>query len=221
MPLTDGKNAPLVWNATDTVDPDGTVQIKADFTGPGGAVGATQPLTVVVDRNADGAATAEVGPGSLNLLTGDYTLSGSDVSVLDMSVTRSASSRHPTAGADQEGQAAIFGKQWVTGTAAQAVESDYSEIRKTSATSLDVVTSDGGTVSFTSNAARTGWVPEPGTAENPTLKGRLTSGDLVLSAHRRHGHHVPPGGHRRPLGPSAAPWSTGGPTPPPRWSPSR
>ncbi|MGA5772054.1 DNRLRE domain-containing protein [Streptomyces pseudogriseolus] len=180
VPLTDGKNAPLVWNATDTVDPDGTVQIKADFTGPGGAVGATQPLTVVVDRNADGAATSEVGPGSLNLLTGDYTLSGSDVSVLDMSVTRSASSRTPTAGADQEGQAAIFGKQWVTGTAAQAVESDYSEIRKTSATSLDVVTSDGGTVSFTSNAARTGWVPEPG-AENLTLKGSLTSGDLVLS----------------------------------------
>ena len=34
VPLTGGKNAPLVWNATDTVNPDGTVQIKADFTGP-------------------------------------------------------------------------------------------------------------------------------------------------------------------------------------------
>ncbi|UNM16280.1 DNRLRE domain-containing protein [Streptomyces formicae] len=180
VPLTNGRNAALVWNATDTVNPDGTVQIKADFTGPSSATGATQPLTVVVDRDADGAATSEVGPGSLNLLTGDYTLSGTDVSVLDMNVTRSASSRTPTAGADQEGQAAIFGKEWVTGTAAQAVQSDYSEIRKTSATSLDLVTAEGDTVSFAANAARTGWIPEPG-AENLTLKGSLTSGDLTVS----------------------------------------
>ncbi|MEU2429105.1 DNRLRE domain-containing protein [Streptomyces sp. NPDC007861] len=180
VPLTNGKNAALVWNATDTVSPDGTVQIKADFTGPDSAAGATQPLTVVVDRDADGAASSDVGPGSLNLLTGDYTLSGTDVSVLDMSVTRSASSRAPTAGADQEGQAAIFGKEWVTGTAAQAVQSDYSEIRRTSATSLDVVTAEGGAISFTANAAKTGWIPEPG-AENLTLKGSLTSGDLTVS----------------------------------------
>ncbi|MEU1226631.1 DNRLRE domain-containing protein [Streptomyces sp. NPDC005828] len=178
--LTGGKNAPLVWNATDTVDPDGTIQIKADFTGPNGATGATQPQTVVVDHNADSAAASEVGPGSVNLLTGDYTLSGTDVSVLDMNVTRSASSRTPTAGADQEGQAAIFGKEWVAGTAAQAVQSDYSEIRKTSATSLDAVTAEGGTISFTANAAKTAWIPEPG-AENLTLTGSLTTGDLTLS----------------------------------------
>lgn len=62
MPLTNGKNAALVWNATDTVDPDGSVQIKADFTGPAGATGETPPLAVVVDRNADGAAAAEAAP---------------------------------------------------------------------------------------------------------------------------------------------------------------
>ncbi|MFJ9551432.1 DNRLRE domain-containing protein [Streptomyces erythrochromogenes] len=177
--MTGGKNAPLVWNTTDTVNPDGAVQIKADFSGPGGS-GATQPLNAVVDRNADGAASSEVGPGSLNLLTGDYTLSGTDVSVLDMSVTRSFSSRTPEAGSTQAGQAAIFGKEWVTGTAAQAVQSDYSELRKTSATSLDVVTAEGDTIAFTANTAGTGWIPEPG-AENLTLSGNFTSGDFTLS----------------------------------------
>lgn len=53
--MAGGKNAGLVWNATDTVDPDGSVQIKADFTGPNSASGSTQPLNVVVDRSASGA----------------------------------------------------------------------------------------------------------------------------------------------------------------------
>ncbi|MFE4653637.1 DNRLRE domain-containing protein [Streptomyces sp. NPDC056707] len=180
VPLTGGKNAALVWNTTDTVDPDGSIQIKADFAGPGGASGATQPLSVVVDRNADGAAASEVGPGSLNLLTGDYTLSGTDVSVLDMTVTRSASSRTPQAGAAQEGQAAVFGKEWVAGTTAQAVKSDYSELRKTSGTSLDIVTADGETFAFSANSAKTGWIPEPG-SEDLTLKGTFSSGDFTLA----------------------------------------
>ncbi|MEU4492931.1 DNRLRE domain-containing protein [Streptomyces sp. NPDC023998] len=178
--MTGGKSSPLVWNAADTVNPDGSIQVKADFTGPGGATGATQPLNVVVDRNADGAAAFDVGPGSVNLLTGDYGLSGTDVSVLDMSVTRSFSSRSPNAGAEQEGQAAIFGKEWISGTTAQAVKSNYSELRKTSATSLDVVTADGQATSFTANAAETGWIPEPG-AEDRTLKGTFASGDFTLS----------------------------------------
>ncbi|KJY18988.1 hypothetical protein VR46_44480, partial [Streptomyces sp. NRRL S-444] len=62
VPLTGGKTAPLVWNATDTVDPDGSVQIKADFTGPNAATGATEALTAVVDRNASGATSSEAGP---------------------------------------------------------------------------------------------------------------------------------------------------------------
>ncbi|MFJ3197944.1 DNRLRE domain-containing protein [Streptomyces griseoviridis] len=180
VPLTGGRNAALVWNTTQTVDPDGSIQIKADFTGPNSASGSTQPLTAVVDRNANGAAAAEAGPGSLNLLTGDYTLSGTDVSLFDTSVTRAASSRTPQAGAAQQGQAAIFGKEWTSGTAAQAVESDYTQLVKTSASSLDVVSTDGMTVSFTADAARTGWVAEPG-SENLTLKGAFASGDFTLA----------------------------------------
>ncbi|SBT95907.1 RHS repeat-associated core domain-containing protein, partial [Streptomyces sp. DI166] len=180
VPLTGGKNAPLVWNTTSTVSPDGTVQIKADFTGPNSASSSTTALTVVVDRNADGAAAAETGPGSLNLLTGDYTLSETDVSVFDLSVTRTASSRTPDQGAKQEGQAAIFGKEWVAGTAAELTGSDYSHVRKVSDTAVAVVTAEGDALHFTANAAKTGWVSEPG-AEDLVLKGSSVSSTFTLS----------------------------------------
>jgi RHS repeat-associated protein len=177
--LTSGKSASLTWNATTTVDPDGTVQLKADFIGPNSASGSSNPLTVVVDRNADGAASEEIGPGSVNLLTGDYTITEEDASFYDMVVSRTASSRTPDAGAKQEGQAAIFGDEWVAGTAAELTDSDYSHIRSTSATAVAVVGSDGSEISFTANAAKTGWIPEPG-AEDLTLKGS-TSGSFTLT----------------------------------------
>ncbi len=177
--LTGGKNSPLVWSATSTVDPDGTVQIKADFTGPDSATRSTEPLTVVVDRNADAASTTDVGPGSVNLLTGDYTLSADDASFFGMSVTRSISSRTPGAGAKQEGQAAIFGKEWTSGTVAEVSQSDYTYLEKVSDTALRVVTEDQRRLSFTANAAKTGWIAEPG-AEALTLKGGF-SGSFTLT----------------------------------------
>ncbi|MFJ2872843.1 RHS repeat-associated core domain-containing protein [Streptomyces sp. NPDC087298] len=172
VPLTGGKSAPLVWNTTDTVNPDGTVQIKADFTGPNSAAGSTQPLTVVVDRNASGAATNSVGTGSVNLLTGDYALSETDTSTLGLTVSRTASSRDPQKGASQEGQAPIFGKEWVSGTVAEATDSDYSHIRQVSATAVDVVLVEGDAIHFTANSAKNGWIPEPG-SEDLTLTGTV------------------------------------------------
>nr|WP_258053819.1 DNRLRE domain-containing protein [Streptomyces sp. Ru72] len=177
--LANGKNSALVWNATSTVDPDGTVQIKADLTGPNSASGSTEPLSVVVDRNASGAAADEVGPGSLNLLTGDYSLSANDASAFGLAVSRTTSSRTPDKAAKQEGQAAIFGKEWVSGTAAEITESDYSHIRRISDTAVVVVDSDGEETSFTANASRTGWTPEPG-SEYLTLKGGVT-GSFTLT----------------------------------------
>ncbi|WP_323447380.1 DNRLRE domain-containing protein [Streptomyces yaizuensis] len=177
VPLTSGRNAPLVWNATDTVDPDGTVQIKADFTGTGS--GSTQPLTVVVDRNASGAATDTVGPGSVNLLTGDYTLSATDASAFDLALTRTASSRTPDKGARQEGQAAIFGPEWVAGTAAELTDSDFSHLRRVSDTAVAVVDAEGEETHFTADAARKKWIPEPG-SEDLTLTGAV-SGSFTLT----------------------------------------
>ncbi|MFJ6935484.1 DNRLRE domain-containing protein [Streptomyces sp. NPDC101132] len=181
--LTAGKNAPLVWNATDTVNPDGTVQIKADFTGPNSATGATQPLEVVVNRDGDDAAGTEVGPGSLNLLTGDYTLSGKDAAAFGMSVVRTASSRDPQAasklmGADG-GQAAIFGKEWLYGASGSQVSSPYGGLVKTSDTSLSIsVIGDDTRYHFTANKDKTGWIPEAWLSDY-TLTGSFT-GNFTL-----------------------------------------
>ncbi|MER7764620.1 polymorphic toxin-type HINT domain-containing protein [Streptomyces sp. NPDC097619] len=179
VPLTGGQNTPLVWNTTDTVDPDGTVQVKADFTGPNLATGATQPLSVVVDRNASGAATQEVGPGSVNLLTGDYSLSATEAQHFDLSVSRTATSRTPQAAEKQAGQAPIFGKEWVSGTVAEATDSDYSHIRRISDTAVVVVSAENEETHFTANAAKNGWIPEPG-SEDLTLTGS-TTGSFTLS----------------------------------------
>ncbi|THA79745.1 DNRLRE domain-containing protein [Streptomyces sp. A0592] len=175
IPLTAGKSAPLVWNTTDTVTPDGSIQIKADFTGPAGATGATDPLAVVVDRNADGAATTEVGPGNANLLTGDYRIAGTEETFFGVGATRTASSRRPGAGATAKGQVPIFGNEWVSGAVAETSQTGFTHIRKTSDTSLDVVMEDGSAIHFTAQtAAATTWVPEPG-AEMWTLTGSFAS----------------------------------------------
>ncbi|WP_406386411.1 RHS repeat-associated core domain-containing protein [Streptomyces sp. NBC_01618] len=177
--LQNGRNADLVWNAADTVNPDGTVQIQAEFTGPNSATGNTQPLTVVVDRNAQGAAPGRVGPGALNLLTGEYTLSESEASHFGMSVSRTASSLTPDLGAEQDGQVPVFGKQWSAGMNAETTESDYTHVRRISDTAVAVVTGAGDSVHFTANAAKTAWIAEPGSPKL-TLKGTVT-GSFTLT----------------------------------------
>ncbi|MFJ8112457.1 DNRLRE domain-containing protein [Streptomyces sp. NPDC096132] len=175
LPLTDGANEAAVWEATDTVDPDGTIQLKADFTGPSDAAASTEPITAVVDRDADTAASTEVGPGHLNLLTGDLTLAGTEETYFGLSASRTAKSRQPAAGA-QEGQVAIFGEEWTSGVVAEVASAGYTHIRRTSDTSLDVVLDDGTSIYFTAKAADTGgWVPEPG-AEAITLTGTFAAG---------------------------------------------
>ncbi|MGW2262686.1 RHS repeat domain-containing protein [Streptomyces sp. NPDC001780] len=104
----------------------------------------------------------------------DHSLSVTDTSHFDLSVTRTASSRRPDAGEQQTGQVAIFGEEWVPGTAAEATDSDYSHLRRISDTAVAVVDLEGEEISFTANAAKTGWIPEPG-SEELTLKGSVSS----------------------------------------------
>ncbi|MFE7490294.1 DNRLRE domain-containing protein [Kitasatospora sp. NPDC057541] len=175
LALTAGRSPELAWDAATTVSPDGAVQLKADFTGPGGATGSSDPLKAIVDRTADNAATAAVGPGTVNLLTGGYALGRTDASFFGTAVTRTASSRAPQEGAAQAGQAAIFGKEWLSGTATGRKDSGYTAIGRTSDTSLDVRRTDGTALRFTADGTATGWVPEPGAA-NLTLTGSFAAG---------------------------------------------
>ncbi|MFJ4679594.1 DNRLRE domain-containing protein [Kitasatospora sp. NPDC088783] len=178
--LNSGKSPSLTWNATSTVNPDGTVQVRADFTGPNNAAVSSEGIKAVVDRKATGAATQQIGPGTLNLLTGDLTVSATDASFFGLTVGRTHSSRDPKAPSNKDGQAPIFGPNWTSGVASEVSQSGYTEIRKTSNTSLDVVLAEGDTIGFTANTAGNGWVPEPG-SEALTLRGSFASGDFTLS----------------------------------------
>ncbi|MEU0158339.1 DNRLRE domain-containing protein [Streptomyces sp. NPDC006261] len=160
----------LIWNITSSLAEDGPVDIRVVFTD--GTTSDTSPAsTVTVDRNAGAAPLEKVGPGNVNLLTGDFSLSGSDASAFDMTSSRTFSSRRPTNGAVQEGQVAVFGPQWTSGTLAELSDSVWSSVRRTSTTSVALVDIAGEETGFTATGG--GWKPEAG-AEDLTLTGSLT-----------------------------------------------
>jgi RHS repeat-associated protein len=170
--VTSGAPAPLTWNVTSSLSADGPIDIRAAFT-DGTTTGYSQSNTVTIDRNAGTAPSQSVGPGQVNTLTGDLTLSSTDVSAFGMSVSRTASSRRPTAGSDATGQTAIFGPQWTSGVSAELTDSDWSYVKQTSTTSVALVDVDGDETGFTATSAG-GWKPEPG-AEDLTLTGTLST----------------------------------------------
>ncbi|WP_037826264.1 hypothetical protein, partial [Streptomyces sp. NRRL S-1896] len=124
------------WNITSTLPNDGPVEIRAVFSA-GTATDASPGTEGVVDRKAGEAPTSAVGPGSLNLLTGDFKIGAKDVEAFEVSVNRTFSSRaNPS---DTEGQAAIFGPGWVPSVSAQTSGSGYTQLRRTSATSVEIL----------------------------------------------------------------------------------
>ncbi|MFD9244535.1 DNRLRE domain-containing protein [Streptomyces sp. NPDC059556] len=174
--VTNGKPAGMTWNLTSSLAEDGPIEVRAAFSDA--TTTAYSPANdITVDRNAGTAPSQETGPGSVNLLTGDYTLSATDASLFGLSVSRTASSRRPDAGAKQDGQAAIFGPQWTSGTVAEITESDWSYLKQTSTTSVALVDSENGELGFTATTGG-GWKPEPG-AEDLILTGSL-SGSFTL-----------------------------------------
>ncbi|WNI30003.1 DNRLRE domain-containing protein [Streptomyces sp. ITFR-6] len=170
--VTSGDAEKLSWNVTDTFSDDGPVDARTVFT-DGTTTDASPASRITVDRNAGESPSEEVGTGSVNTLTGDFGLSATDASGFDMTVTRSFSSRRPSNGTQQEGQASIFGPQWTAGTTAEISDGDWAYVRKTSATSVAIVDVDGEETGFTA-ASGGGWKPETG-AEDLTLTGSLTT----------------------------------------------
>ncbi|MFB8235551.1 ricin-type beta-trefoil lectin domain protein [Kitasatospora purpeofusca] len=95
------------WTVVDTLgNVGGVVQVRAKLF-PGDGSGDGYPTvwnTITVDRNADGAAGTGIGPGSVNLLTGDYSTDVTDANELGMSVTRTTSSRDLGRGWQPQGE---------------------------------------------------------------------------------------------------------------------
>ncbi|MFF5303294.1 DNRLRE domain-containing protein [Streptomyces sp. NPDC013161] len=171
--VSGGAPAALTWSVTNSLSQDGPIDIRAAFT-DGTTTAYSQPHTITVDRNAGTAPSQGVGPGSVNTLTGDFTVSATDASGFGLSLSRTASSRRPTAGADADGQVAIFGPQWASGTTAAITNSGLSYLRKTSTTSVALVGVDGDETGFTATSSG-GWKAEPG-SEDLTLTSRGSSG---------------------------------------------
>ncbi|MFD7989021.1 ricin-type beta-trefoil lectin domain protein, partial [Kitasatospora indigofera] len=95
------------WNVLDTLGQiGGVVQVRALlFPEDGSGAGyATVWNTMTVDRNADGAAGTSVGPGSVNLLTGDYSTDVTDADEFGMSMARTSSSRGTDRGWQPQGE---------------------------------------------------------------------------------------------------------------------
>ncbi|MFJ8493707.1 DNRLRE domain-containing protein [Streptomyces sp. NPDC094038] len=170
--------ADLTWQAATTLGDDGPVQVRALFT-DGTNTYTTDPATVTVDRKADNAPTSNVGPGEVNLLTGDLDLSATDASAFGAAISRSFSSRDPQGAAGQVGQVAIYGPNWTSGITAST--SDWSYIKETSSTSVLLVDSSGEGHGFTlvSGGGST-WTPPPG-EENLTLTGAIDAASLTLA----------------------------------------
>ncbi|MFB7275297.1 DNRLRE domain-containing protein [Streptomyces sp. NPDC056244] len=170
-----GVPAALTWNITSTLVEDGTVDVRAVFTD--GTTSDNSPSnTVTVDRDAGKAPTTDVGPGSVNLLTGDFSLSSTDASAFAVAAGRTLSSRANSN--DREGQAEIFGPGWVSSVTTDPGGSGITQLRKTSDTSVEVLATDGSAIAFTRKSDGT-WKPQAG-SESLSLTGSLTGTTFTL-----------------------------------------
>jgi RHS repeat-associated protein len=127
------QSEPLYWDAsaqTGTAN-TGKVQMRAVLGGQVGAGGYTKPVTGEVNKETGGAkdAGAGVGPGSLDLVTGNFTVTRNDVSIPGyggtLEFSRSISSRE--AGVEANG---VLGPGWKPGSPVEeAGESNWRAIK--------------------------------------------------------------------------------------------
>ncbi|UIX31309.1 DNRLRE domain-containing protein [Streptomyces sp. GQFP] len=172
--VTSGTATKLVWNTVSSLTEDGVIQLRAAFT-DGTTTGYSQTVDVTLDRDAGTAPAAQVGPGQVNQLTGDFTLSATDALAFEASADRTYSSRANDT--DTEGQAEIYGPGWTS--LIDTFGSAYTQVRKTSSTSVELLSADGGAVAFTATSTG-GWAPQTG-AEFLTLTGTLSGSSFTLT----------------------------------------
>jgi RHS repeat-associated protein len=142
------------WNVATTVNTaeagpdalDGPLQVRAVFAGA--VSGISVPVKFSLDRNQASAASSSVGPGDVNLLTGNLTLSDTDMSVdsygSDLTVTRTFNTRQPA----KTDAANMFGPGWVSGVAVSDASAPYTNLTVTGSL-VQVGLPDGDTLGFT------------------------------------------------------------------------
>lgn len=163
----------LNWNVAKTVNDaelgdeplDGPLQVRVAFAG--GEAGFSGTTRFTLDRDMGSAAGEEIGPGSVNLLTGNATLSDTDASVdsygSDLTVSRTFNTRE----ADKDDPSGMFGKGWISGVAVEDAEADYTRLTVTGSL-VQVGLPEGETIGFTRNG-------------NGSFTPEIGSEDLTLS----------------------------------------
>ncbi|GAA3564644.1 DNRLRE domain-containing protein [Kribbella ginsengisoli] len=149
-----GQFPKLNWNLEATlaavdaqsIPRDGPVQIRGNFTG--GMAASSGAVKLTFDRNLATAATEEIGPGEVNLLTGNVSLSETDVSVdsygSDLTVSRTYNSRQSAANDSSN----MFGPGWISGAVVDEAQTPYTSL-DVFGTLIQVGTPEGDTVGFT------------------------------------------------------------------------
>ncbi|GIF10045.1 RHS repeat-associated core domain-containing protein [Actinoplanes teichomyceticus] len=177
-----GRFGDLTWNVENTVNAaeagpdalDGPVQVRASFTG--GAAGTSQPVQFALDRDRAEAPTAAIGPGEVNLLTGNFTVSAKDATDAGgLGVGRSFNTRR-AATTDP-----LFGRGWISSTDVPT-GSDYRTLGVTGSL-VQIGTPDGDTLDFVKKATTsTGVVfaAKPG-ADSLTLEYRSADNTYLLA----------------------------------------
>ncbi len=122
----EGKGTPPLFfdaaHATSALEKDGgPVQVRALFESGLSSAGYSAPVEATVDRNIGGTldATTQIGPGSVNLLTGNFTVMRSDVSIpvfeTSLEFSRTHSPRDPKAT-----DTGVLGRGWTPGVPVEA-----------------------------------------------------------------------------------------------------
>jgi RHS repeat-associated protein len=186
LPLTSGASTAVGFDMSAvsglTTTANVVLHVRGVFTG--GSAGTTQAVRVDVDPKGldTRSAVEDIGPGTVNLLTGNFSLPETDVSIDsamgDLTVSRTYNSR--SAGDNYYGpfgpDYGPFGPGWTASMPVDDAGAQYARVvEKTGTIYVNVVLSDGTELPFTQGAS--GLVPEPG------------SEDLNLS------HPLKPGGN--------------------------
>ncbi|MEV6602488.1 RHS repeat-associated core domain-containing protein [Actinoplanes sp. NPDC051346] len=165
VPVTDGSVAKVNWDIAATlaaidaqgVPRDGPVQLRGLFNGVG-----SDPVKLTFDRDMASAATSPIGPGTVNLITGNYEISQPDVSVGSFAVSRTVNSRQPL------GLDPLFGPGWVSGMSASDAAMPFTGLTVYGSLAQAKLP-DGSSIGFTrTSGAGTSFEPQIG-AETYTL----------------------------------------------------
>ncbi|WP_219495494.1 DNRLRE domain-containing protein [Nonomuraea coxensis] len=150
--------ADLIWNVAKTVqDQRGQVKVRACFSGGTVAEDCTEPITFTLDTSAFGGsyATADIGPGTVALQSGDFSLTSTDASLFGISVNRTLTTLRPTS----QYEAGVFGPGWKDSfPATPSWVSEYTPSGDGASDSLQLIGPNGASLTYVKNGSSFGGV---------------------------------------------------------------